>query len=101
MPYALLVADIIMGASVLLAFRSLPPQVPLFYSRPAGEEQLADTWTIILLPLLLHFFYFLNIIIVKRYFSENEFVKKMIHYVNLFLVVIFTVIFVKIIFLVS
>lgn len=37
-------------AVVLLSWQKLPPDVPLFYSRPWGEEQLANP-VLILLPL--------------------------------------------------
>lgn len=36
--------------ALLAVWRSLPPQVPLFYSRPWGEEQLASPQTLWLLP---------------------------------------------------
>lgn len=34
----------------LLFFSSLPPQVPLFYSRPWGKEQLAGPMWLVVLP---------------------------------------------------
>ena len=33
-----------------LFYSSLPPQVPLFYSRPWGEEQLGESFWLMLLP---------------------------------------------------
>jgi hypothetical protein len=35
---------------ILLAWRYLPPQIPLFYSRPWGQEQLVDPLMIFVLP---------------------------------------------------
>ena len=35
---------------IALAWRALPPQVPLFYSRPWGEDQLVHPFGLLLLP---------------------------------------------------
>lgn len=35
---------------ILIKFSSLPPQIPLYYSQPWGEAQLAATSSIIILP---------------------------------------------------
>lgn len=37
---------------ILLAWRFLPPELPLFYSQPWGENQLATPFGLLLLPLL-------------------------------------------------
>lgn len=84
-----------------LKFSSLPPQLPLFYSRPWGEAQLVDTWMIFLLPLLLNLLYIANNYLYKRFFLGNDLIKKTFNYLNILLIVGFTFIFVKIIFLVS
>lgn len=36
--------------AIIFSWRSLPPQVPLFYSRPWGEEQLATPASLFILP---------------------------------------------------
>ena len=39
------VAAIVMTGGVIIVMRGrLPPQIPLFYSRPWGEEQLSQPW---------------------------------------------------------
>jgi len=96
MLYALIGCDIVMGLTLLLGFNHLPPQIPLFFSKPWGEDQLADTWMIILLPVLLNSLYFINLSLYKRFFSGNEFVKKIVDYLNIFLMVSITLIFIKI-----
>lgn len=35
-----------------LAFKKLPPEVPLWFSKPYGEEQLAPVWGLGLVPLV-------------------------------------------------
>ena len=85
----------------ILRFNTLPPQIPLFYSKPWGEDQLADSWMIFLLPVILDLLFFFNNFIYQRFFPENMFVKKIIFYLNLFLILSMTLIFIKIIFLVT
>jgi hypothetical protein len=97
----LILGDILMAVAFALKFNHLPQQIPLFYSRTWGEDQLADLWMIGLLPVLLHIFVLVNIWISKRYFSESEFMKKLIMICNWFLIITFTGVFLKIILLVS
>lgn len=101
MIFVLLGANFMMILAVIFKLGSLPPQIPLFYSRPDGELQLGQWWLIFIIPLLLNFFYILNNFLVKKYFPENSFVKTFVYYLNLFLIISFTLIFLKIIFLVS
>jgi len=101
MIYILLTCNLLMITSFLLRFSTLPPQIPLFFSKIAGEEQLGDTWMIFILLILANFFYFINNYIVRRFFSQNEFVKTTLKFVNIFIVVSLTLIFVRIIFLIS
>lgn len=99
--YALIGSNIVMIGVLLLRFNHLPPQIPLYFSKPWGEDQLVDNWMIFLLPVLLDILYFANVSLVKRYFKENELVKKIIQYLNVFLMIAFTLIFIKIISLVT
>jgi hypothetical protein len=90
-----------MIVSFILRFNSLPPQIPLFYSLAWGEEQLADLGMIFLLPILMDSCLLINHYLGKKYFSSHPFVLKIFYYVNIFLVIVFTAIFLKIIFLIS
>lgn len=101
MIYALLGSNILMIIVFLWRLGNLPPQIPLFYTRPWGEGQLADTWMILALPLLLNFFFFFNRFVAKKYFMDNVLVQNLIYYLNILLMIGFTLIFIKIIFLVS
>lgn len=97
----LLGADLLMIAAFLLKFNHLPPQIPLFYSRLWGEDQLSDTWLIFLLPIFMTLLIVINNYIFKKYYSDNELIKKMFYYFDLFLIFSFTLIFIKIVFLIS
>lgn len=101
MIYALLLADLLMAGSFAWRFTHLPPQIPLFYSQPWGEDQLVDYWFIFILPFLLHVFIFLNIYIYNRYFLPNQLVKKIIDSANWIFIIISAGVFLKIIFLIT
>lgn len=90
-----------MVATFFLKFNTLPPQIPLFYTRPWGEEQLVDFWMVFLLPALVNGLYFLNDYFYKKVFLGNNLVRKILDFVNIFLTVSLTMIFIKIILLVS
>lgn len=90
-----------MVATFLLKINTLPPQIPLFYTRPWGEEQLADFWMIFLLPVLVNGLYFSNDYFYKKFFLGNNLVKKILNITNIFLTISLTMIFIKIILLVS
>ena len=99
--YALAVADLVEAGLFIFRLSSLPPQIPLFYSKPPGEEQLGDLWMIALLPVLMNILCIVNALLYRRYFRESIFAKHAFFYVNLFLTISLTLIFIKIIFLVS
>jgi hypothetical protein len=94
-------ADVLMAAIFAWKFQSLPEQIPLLYSRPWGEPQIVDFWYIALLPVLMHLFFFLNNILAKKYFTSEEIIQKIFQAMNIFFILTFTGLFLKIIFLVS
>ena len=97
----LLGANALMIATFLLKLSKLPPQIPLFYSQLWGEGQLSDTWAIFILPIFMTILFFINQYVLNKFYSENAFIKTIFYYLNLFLIIGFTFIFIKIIFLVS
>src|SRR3989344_303424 len=99
--YQLIIANAVILSVFVLRFQTLPPQVPLFYSKPPGEDQLIDAWYILILPLIMNLLFFLNKFILRRFFRENELIQKIFYYLNLFLLAGFTLIFAKIIFLIT
>ena len=101
MIYLLLISDMLMVATFIWRLPTLPPQIPLFYSKIAGEEQLADTWMIFILLLLANISFFFNNYLVKRFFSQNEYAKIILKFLNIFIIIGFGLIFIKIIFLIS
>lgn len=51
---------------LLLVYRSLPSELPLFYSRPWGEEQLGPRFLLWILPVLALILFLLNLFITKK-----------------------------------
>ncbi len=51
--------------SLIIFWNKLPPEVPLFYSLPWGEEQLGKPLNLLLLPFSSLVFYLLTTILVK------------------------------------
>lgn len=101
MNFIILVANFLMFFAFILKFTKLPPQLPLFYSRPWGEFQITDRWFIFLLPIFMNGLFFLNLFLYKKLFAQDTFAPNLFKYLNLFIVVSFTFIFIKIIFLVT
>ncbi len=101
MPYILLSSDILMLAVFLLRMKTLPPQIPLFYSFPLSGERLADSWMIAFLPVLANLFFVVNVFLFKKFFNGNDFARKIIDFLNGFVVIAFALIFIRIILLVT
>lgn len=67
-------------------FLSLPIKVPLFYSRPWGEEQLANKELLFLIPGLTLIFSLLNFLLTKTFLKKtNQFLLTMLCFFSFFL----------------
>jgi hypothetical protein len=101
MLYAILLGDILMAVVFALNLNHLPPQIPLYNARAVGDDQLAETFYIFLIPFLLHVIVFFNIFFYNRYFLPDQLIKKIINIVNWFVIITFTFTFIKIIIFIS
>lgn len=101
MIYLLVFSNLLMFASYFWRLSVLPPQVPLFYSMLWGEQQLGDRWMIFIIPVVLDVLIYINGYVHKKYFLENKLISKILEFLNIFLIISFTLIFIKIIFLIS
>jgi len=73
--------------SILFFWRKLPPEIPLFYSRPWGKEQLAKPLFLFLLPGLTLVIFLINfafLVLVKTRLEEKDasLLKKIIETTN-------------------
>ncbi|NTU46627.1 hypothetical protein HGA88_03290 [Candidatus Roizmanbacteria bacterium] len=99
--YALVAADLLMAFAFVMRFSHLPPQIPLFYSRAWGEDQLGDMWFLFLPVLFLHVFVFLNTAIFQRFFLVDPLIKKINIGLNWLFLIACLFAFLKIIFTIS
>ena len=98
---ALGIANLLMVAVFAIRFTHLPPQIPLFYSRPWGEPQLADLWYILLLPIFMNLFIVINIWIPKKIAYEKPIALDIFRALSWVVIISFTSVFLKIVLLVS
>lgn len=101
MIYLLLGCDALIAIVFGLKFNTFPPQIPLYYTRAWGEDQLADSWLIILIPILMNVLFIVNNFVYKKYFNGNELVKKVVEYMNIFICISFTFIMIRILLLIA
>lgn len=74
--FLIILSFLFLGASILLLslkFAGLPPEVPLFYSRPWGEERLAQKVWLWLLPGLSLVFLSTNLILTNILLKKDNF----------------------------
>jgi hypothetical protein len=91
---------------ILFFWKKLPPEVPLFYSRPWGKEQLASPWFLFLLPGLTLFvflvnFAFLTLVKIRLEKKNNNFLIKIIETANFTFSLFCLITLVKIILLIT
>ena len=85
----------------ILRMHTIPPQIPLFYSLPVGEDQLVEWWMIFIIPFLMNVLYLTNTFIYSKYFHREDFERSVLRYMNMGVVAVCTYLFIRIIFLVS
>lgn len=90
-----------MGFALGLSYDRLPPQVPLFYSRPEGENQIADTIYLVIIPLIQWTLILCNMIFYKKLFKDTIFIKKILEFLNIAIIIITTYIFIRVLFLIA
>jgi len=73
---------------LFLKFKSLPPQVPLFYSKPWGEERIPAKIWLWLIPALSLLILFFNFLILPLFLKKERFlviILSLVSVVSLFL----------------
>jgi len=71
-----------------ISYRLLPEKIPLFYTKPWGDEQLAQKQFFFLIPGLMLFFSLLNFLITKLGLKNNDFLSAMFNFFSFFLCLI-------------
>lgn len=88
--------------SVLTGFlySKIPPQVPLYYSRPWGEDQLVEKINLFLLPLSILFFTCLNLFLTALCWEKQKLIAQIAVFLTAVMVFLLTFVFIEIFFLV-
>lgn len=88
-------------AFLIFNYFNLPPQVPLFYSRPWGEDQLARPEALFLLPLGAFFIGLINFIMAFFFFEEFPFLTRILVWSTILVFFLISIALFKIITLVT
>ncbi len=88
-------------AIFILKFRDLPPQLPLFYSLPRGNEQLGNPIFLAILPLSALVIELVNIVISAYVYKKEALLSKILIVMGSFISLILFITFIKIILAIS
>ncbi len=88
---------VIFSIFILFFFRFLPSRLPLFYSLPWGDKQLADHLQFFIIPAILVLITILNLVFSLNLHSAQVFFKKMLISATLISTLILTITFIKIV----
>lgn len=93
------VTSAVLILTVLLFFRFLPDKLPLFYSLPWGERQLATPEQFLIIPSIIILVTLVNLAVAKQLHQQQIFLKKALLLSSLIVTSILTITFIKIVFL--
>jgi len=80
---AALILVITQTGLIIFLFPALPPQVPLFYSRPWGEAQLGTPFSLFILPAISFIFLTINIFLTATFSDKKNFFSTLLSSVSL------------------
>lgn len=83
--------------AILINWKRLPPELPLYYSRPWGEAQLASLNSFFLLPLFGAGINLINLLLVRTIFRQNRFLNRTLEINSLILNLLLFITIIKII----
>lgn len=67
-----IIGNIIVWVLVAGLLLTAPPEIPLYFSRAWGENQIASKWAVLLLPFLMNTTFFVSNWFIKKKFAEDE-----------------------------
>lgn len=85
---------------LIFRFGSLPPEIPLFYSE-RGDSVIAKLPFIIVLPITSFILIIFNSLILKKFYPTDQFVERVLYFVNIIIVFSLAFVFLKILLLIS
>lgn len=91
-----IILSLLLTIFILIFFRFMPPKLPLFYSLPWGDVQLANHQQFLIIPASIVLVNLINLIIFWQLHASQSFFKKMLISASLIVSAIFLITFVKI-----
>ncbi len=98
---AALTQFVICGIALLWFWRSLPPKIPLWYSRPWGEERLTSPFFLLLPPLTALVFYSINRMALTKSAADHPMFARVLSLTSVLVSVLSVIIVIRIVTLVS
>ena len=92
-----LILSLVLTLAILVILRSLPPRLPLFYSLPWGEGQLATHQQFLIIPISISAVTLLNLFISWQLHPSQSLFKKGLVLSSIIVSLILTVTFIKIV----
>ena len=90
------IVSFILTVFILIFFQFLPPQMPLFYSLPWGEAQLANHQQFFIIPASITLIDLINLFFIWHLHPSQVFFKKLLILTSLIATLIFLITFIKI-----
>ena len=86
---------------LFLKWQNLPPEVPLYYSLPWGEEQLTTPFSLLILPLSSFFIFLLNFFLASIFLEKEPWLLRILILTATIFSFLSTLALIKIIFLIT
>lgn len=83
-----------------VVFKKLPPAIPLYYSLPWGEDQLAKPSDLFIIPFSLILIFLLNLVLSLTFLKKDPFLTKFLIWNSCFVALAGLITLIKIIFLI-
>ena len=84
---------------IIFSYPSLPPEIPLFFSRPWGESQLVQPLLIIVLPVFSLVFLIVNSLIASMFLDKETFLSQILVFGGVLFATFNTIALIKIVLL--
>lgn len=76
---------------ILLLPKFLPARLPLFYSLPWGESQLAESKQFLIIPSVILILSFINLLIVRQLHPQQILFKKILEFTSIFISIVLAI----------
>lgn len=92
-----LLLSLLMTIFIIISTKLLPPKLPLFYSLPWGEKQLANHSTVLIIPAIITLVTLSNLIISWQLHPQQAFFKNILLFSTMLISLILTITFLKVV----